>query len=131
MKTQDIYWNRAAETMSRDELAAAQLKGLRFSVEQAWKSEFSRGLLKKGGLSGPAVLPIAVRMVWEVRQAVSVPILGMGGVRSGEVSARLKFSNTYNARQDVAGELRLGELSAAVSNLTQAVLVFPLAEPFE
>ncbi|MBQ1569204.1 MAG: phenylacetate--CoA ligase [Kiritimatiellae bacterium] len=48
------YFNEKAETMSRDELAAAQLKGLRFSVEQAWKSEFSRGLLKKGGLSGPA-----------------------------------------------------------------------------
>ena len=44
------------------------------------------------------------------------------------MSARLKFSNTYNARQDVAGELRLGVLSAAVSNLTQAVLVFPLAD---
>lgn len=56
------------------------------------------------------------------------PAADVRGVRSGEVSARLKFSNTYNARQDVAGELRLGELSAAVSNLTQAVLVFPLAD---
>ena len=33
-----------------------------------------------GGLSGPAIKPIAVRMVWEVRQAVNIPIIGMGGI---------------------------------------------------
>ena len=36
-----------------------------------------------GGLSGPAVFPVAVRMVYQVRRAVSVPILGMGGIRTG------------------------------------------------
>ena len=35
-----------------------------------------------GGLSGPAIKPVAVRMVHEVRQAVSVPIIGMGGITS-------------------------------------------------
>ena len=33
-----------------------------------------------GGLSGPAIKPIAVRMVWEVSQAVNIPIIGMGGI---------------------------------------------------
>jgi len=33
-----------------------------------------------GGLSGPAIKPIALRMVWEVHQAVSIPIVGMGGI---------------------------------------------------
>lgn len=33
-----------------------------------------------GGLSGPAVRPIAVRMVWEVSKAVKIPIIGMGGI---------------------------------------------------
>jgi dihydroorotate dehydrogenase (NAD+) catalytic subunit len=33
-----------------------------------------------GGLSGPAIRPVAVRMVWQVRQALSVPIIGCGGV---------------------------------------------------
>ncbi len=33
-----------------------------------------------GGLSGPAIKPIALRMVWEVGQAVSIPIIGMGGI---------------------------------------------------
>ena len=36
-----------------------------------------------GGLSGPAVRPIAVRMVHEVYQAVNIPIIGMGGVMNG------------------------------------------------
>jgi dihydroorotate dehydrogenase (NAD+) catalytic subunit len=37
-----------------------------------------------GGLSGPAIRPIAVRMVWECHQAVKLPILGMGGIASVE-----------------------------------------------
>ncbi len=37
-----------------------------------------------GGLSGPAIRPIAVRMVHECRQAVSLPLIGMGGVTSAE-----------------------------------------------
>ena len=37
-----------------------------------------------GGLSGPAIRPIAVRMVYECRQAVSIPIIGMGGIATAE-----------------------------------------------
>ncbi|SDK93957.1 dihydroorotate dehydrogenase [Natronincola ferrireducens] len=37
-----------------------------------------------GGLSGPAVKPVAVRMVYQVAQAVEVPIIGMGGITTGE-----------------------------------------------
>lgn len=33
-----------------------------------------------GGLSGPAIRPVAVRMVWQVARAVSVPVIGMGGI---------------------------------------------------
>lgn len=36
-----------------------------------------------GGLSGPAVKPVALRMVYQVAQAVSVPVIGMGGIDSG------------------------------------------------
>lgn len=35
-----------------------------------------------GGLSGPAIRPVAVRMVWQVAQAVDVPVIGMGGIMS-------------------------------------------------
>ena len=37
-----------------------------------------------GGLSGPAVFPLALRMVWQVYEAVSIPVIGMGGVSSAE-----------------------------------------------
>jgi dihydroorotate dehydrogenase (NAD+) catalytic subunit len=41
-----------------------------------------RPILKNnvGGMSGPAVFPIAVRMVWQVANAVSIPVVGMGGI---------------------------------------------------
>ncbi|MCD7801978.1 MAG: dihydroorotate dehydrogenase [Clostridiales bacterium] len=48
--------------------------------------------MNTGGLSGPAVLPVAVRMVWEVAQAVDLPILGMGGVSKGEDAAQLMLA---------------------------------------
>ncbi len=37
-----------------------------------------------GGLSGPAVLPVALRMVWQVSHAVKIPVVGMGGISSPE-----------------------------------------------
>ena len=37
-----------------------------------------------GGLSGPAVFPVALRMVWQVAKAVSIPVVGMGGVSSAK-----------------------------------------------
>jgi len=37
-----------------------------------------------GGLSGPAIKPVALRMVWQVSQAVSIPIIGMGGIMTGQ-----------------------------------------------
>ena len=39
---------------------------------------------RTGGLSGPAVFPVAVRMVWDVYEAVQLPIIGCGGVSSAE-----------------------------------------------
>jgi dihydroorotate dehydrogenase (NAD+) catalytic subunit len=39
---------------------------------------------KTGGLSGPSVKPVAIRMIYEVSQRVSIPIIGMGGIQSAE-----------------------------------------------
>lgn len=39
---------------------------------------------KTGGLSGPAIKPVAVRMVYQVAQAVNIPIIGMGGIMNAE-----------------------------------------------
>ena len=64
------------------------LLGMRIDVETG------RPILRNnmGGLSGPAVLPVAVRMVWQVRQAVKVPILGMGGVAKWQDAAELMLA---------------------------------------
>ena len=40
-----------------------------------------------GGFSGPAVKPVAIRMVYQVRRAISLPILGLGGIMTGEDAA--------------------------------------------
>ncbi len=39
---------------------------------------------KTGGLSGPAIRPVAVRMVYEASHAAKIPVIGMGGISSGE-----------------------------------------------
>jgi dihydroorotate dehydrogenase (NAD+) catalytic subunit len=37
-----------------------------------------------GGLSGPAIKPVALRMVWQVAKAVKIPIIGIGGIMSAD-----------------------------------------------
>lgn len=53
-----------------------------------------RPILKNnmGGMSGPAVFPLAVRMVWQVANAVSIPVIGMGGVSSGKDAAEMMLA---------------------------------------
>ncbi|MBE6844089.1 MAG: dihydroorotate dehydrogenase [Ruminococcus sp.] len=53
-----------------------------------------RPILKNnmGGMSGPAVFPIAVRMVWQTANAVNIPIIGMGGVASGEDAVEMMMA---------------------------------------
>jgi len=45
-----------------------------------------------GGLSGPAIKPVAVRMIYQVRKAVSLPLIGMGGVMNGEDAIELMMA---------------------------------------
>jgi phenylacetate-CoA ligase len=47
------YWNRKAETLSRDELAAIQLAGLKKSLRRVWSNDFYRNRLKAGGFGSP------------------------------------------------------------------------------
>lgn len=53
-----------------------------------------RPILKNnvGGLSGPAVFPVAVRMVWQVANNVSIPVIGMGGVTTWEDAAEMMLA---------------------------------------
>ena len=45
-----------------------------------------------GGLSGPAIFPLALRMVWQVSQAVKIPVIGLGGVSSAEDAAEMMLA---------------------------------------
>ncbi|MBM3214616.1 dihydroorotate dehydrogenase [Candidatus Poribacteria bacterium] len=71
----------AAERAGADALALINtLLGMAIDVETR-RPKLSRTM---GGLSGPAIKPIAVRMVWQTYQAVRVPIIGMGGIANAE-----------------------------------------------
>lgn len=71
---------RAAEAAGADALSMINtLMGMAVNARTR-KPELARVV---GGLSGPAVKPVALRMVWQTSQAVSIPILGMGGVCTG------------------------------------------------
>ena len=47
---------------------------------------------RTGGVSGPAVFPVALRMVWDVYEAVNIPIIGCGGVSSAEDAAEMMLA---------------------------------------
>lgn len=47
---------------------------------------------RTGGLSGPAIFPVALRMVWDVYEAVKLPIIGLGGVSSAEDVAEMMLA---------------------------------------
>ena len=47
-----------------------------------------------GGLSGPAIKPVAVRMVWQVYNAVDIPIIGMGGITTTEDAVEFFLAGT-------------------------------------
>jgi dihydroorotate dehydrogenase (NAD+) catalytic subunit len=74
-----------------------------------------------GGLSGPAIKPITLRLVWEVRKAVNIPILGLGGVETAEdvlqymmVGASAVQVGTASFADPKASEAILGGLERAL-----------------
>ncbi len=72
---------KAAEAAGADGISLINtLLGMRIDIKRR------RSVLanKVGGYSGPAVFPIALRMVYQVRKAVQIPIIGMGGIASPE-----------------------------------------------
>ncbi len=70
---------KACEEAGADALSAINtIRGLSIDVE-TWKPHLAN---RTGGLSGPAIKPIAVRMVWEVSRAVKIPVIGIGGISS-------------------------------------------------
>ena len=72
---------RAAEAAGADALSLINtITGMKIDIH---KRTFAIAN-KTGGMSGPAIKPIAVRMVYQTAQAVKIPIIGMGGIANAE-----------------------------------------------
>ncbi len=88
---------------------------------------------KKGGYSGPGIFPVAVRMVYEVFEAVSVPIIGMGGVTTardvieimlaGATAVQVGAANLNNpfACRDIINELPAELEKLGVSDINEII----------
>lgn len=72
---------KAAESGGADALSLINtLTGMKIDIERGTFALANR----TGGLSGPAIRPVAVRMVYEASHAVKIPVIGMGGIASAE-----------------------------------------------
>ena len=104
---------RAAEAAGADAISLINtLTGIKIDIH---KRSFVLAN-KTGGMSGPAVKPVAVRMVWQCAKAVKIPIIGMGGIMNAEDALEFimagatavavgcaNFINPYATQEIVAG----------------------------
>jgi dihydroorotate dehydrogenase (NAD+) catalytic subunit len=88
---------------------------------------------KMGGFSGPAIFPVAVRMVYQVAHAVKIPVVGMGGVSSAEdvielmlagaTAVEVGAANLVNpfASRDIVNDLPRVMEKYRIQNLTDII----------
>ena len=99
---------KAAEAGGADALSLINtLTGMKIDVE---RQSFAVAN-KTGGVSGPAIRPVAVRMVYQVANAVKVPVIGMGGIGTaadalefilaGATAVAVGTANFYNPRATI------------------------------
>ena len=104
---------KAAEAGGADVLSLINtLTGMKIDI---YKQDFALAN-KTGGLSGPAIKPVAVRMVYQLANAVKIPIIGMGGIQTAEDAMEFilagatavavgtaNFNNPYATEQVISG----------------------------
>ena len=121
---------RAAESAGSDALSLINtITGMKIDIHQRAFALAN----KTGGLSGPAIKPVAVRMVYQAAQAVKIPIIGMGGIANAEDAIEfmlagatgvavgaMNFVNPYTTAEVVKGIEEYME-RYHVENLTELV----------
>lgn len=121
---------RAAESAGSDALSLINtITGMKIDIH---KRAFALAN-KTGGLSGPAIKPVAVRMVYQAAQAVKIPIIGMGGIANvedaiefmlagatGVAVGAMNFVNPYTTAEVVKGIEEYME-RYHVENLTELI----------
>ncbi|MGI6677512.1 MAG: dihydroorotate dehydrogenase [Dehalobacterium sp.] len=87
--TDIVVMAKAAQVGGADALSLINtLLGMAIDIEQR-KPILANTM---GGLSGPAIKPVAVRMIWQVSQAVPLPIIGMGGITTWQDAVELMLA---------------------------------------
>lgn len=121
---------RAAEAAGADAISLINtLTGMKIDIH---KRSFVLAN-KTGGMSGPAVKPVAVRMVYQCAQAVKIPIVGMGGIMTAEDALEFimagatavavgcaNFINPY-ATQEIASGIEAFMKKEGVSDITELI----------
>ena len=121
---------RAAESAGADALSLINtLTGMKIDI---YRRNFALAN-KTGGMSGPAIKPVAVRMVYQVANAVKIPIIGMGGIANAEDALEfmmagatgvavgaMNFINPYATAETVDGIERFME-QQGIENLTDII----------
>lgn len=72
-----------------------------------------------GGLSGPAIMPVALKMVYDVSRAVSIPVVGMGGIMTGEDAAAFMLCGASAVMTGTANLLDPGASLRIIDELEQ------------
>jgi dihydroorotate dehydrogenase (NAD+) catalytic subunit len=121
---------RACEDAGADAVSAINtLVGMAIDVERR-RPRLRYGT---GGLSGPAIKPVALRMVWEASQAVKIPVIGIGGIANtgdalefliaGARAVQVGTANFYNpaASQQIAVGLRDYCQSHEINNINEII----------
>ena len=121
---------RAAESAGADALSLINtLTGMKIDI---YRRNFALAN-KTGGMSGPAIKPVAVRMVYQVANAVKIPIIGMGGIANAEDALEfmmagatgvavgaMNFMNPYATVETVEGIEKFME-QQKIENLTDII----------
>ncbi len=77
-----------------------------------------------GGLSGPAIKPVALRMVWEVARAVDVPVIGVGGIMNAEDALEFLIAGASAVQVGTANFVNPAATEEILDGITDYLLTF-------